>query len=575
VARPSHRSAFWRSLEGGRRRVVVLALASSISGLAEAAVLVLAVQVAVAASQATSHIALSIPGVPTLTVRAAVWIALVAALTVGGLHLVISRLAAQLSANVLRSVRARALRAYGRASWSRQARENEGALQESVSSLAGAGSLLILSAAHAFSAVLTLLAFIVGALLIDPAATVVVVIVGGVLFAVLRPLLAVTRRRSRSYVRANSAFNEGVAQLSSLAFELRTFGVDGREIERLVAESDDAARLNVGAQFANRVGLHLYRDVALVLLVGAIAVLEVVDTVDLAAVGSVLLLMLRSLGSAQDVNGAIHQVQHQLPNLEALDERLSSLEADTHPVGHVPIDRFEQIELREVTFRYEPEAAPALRDLDLTIRRGEMLGIVGPSGGGKSTLVQLLLRLRHPESGRILVDGVDLLDVGASSWQRLVSAVPQSAHLFPGTIRENIAFHRDVDDADVERAARMANIADEIAALPDGYDTQLGPRGAGLSGGQSQRLTIARALVGRPSLLILDEPTSALDVHSEAALQRTIDELAGEVTLVIIAHRLTTIAACDRLMILEQGSVAAIGTRDEVRDHPFLRDRMV
>ena len=555
--------------------MVILALSSTASGMAEAAVLVLAVQIAVAISQSSDTIELSLPWIEGgLHLRVVVISALVLALLVAASHVVNNLLAARLSARLLASVRARALSAYGRASWETQERENEGALQESVSSLATSGSSLMLSVSHAFAAMLTLAALLIGAFVIDARATVVVVAFGTTLFLLLRPLTRLTRKRSGGFVKTNSAFTEGVSQMSSLAFELRSFGVDGSRVADLIERSDETARLQVRANFTNRLGQHLYRDVALVLFVGALGTLEAVDTVDLASIGAVLLLMLRSLGSAQDVNGAIHAINHQLPNLETLDARISNLEADQHPTGHLPISDFERIELRAIVYRYHLDAAPALDSVDLTIASGEMLGVVGPSGGGKSTLVQLLLRLRFPTEGDILVDGRSLTDIDASSWQRIVSVVPQGPRLLAGTVRENIAFFRGVDDETVVRAARMANIASDIEALPDGYDTMLGPRGAGLSGGQSQRITIARALAGNPRLLILDEPTSALDVHSETALQRTIEELTGQVTMVIIAHRLSTIAACDRLLILDRGKVASVGSQDEVRNHPFLLDRM-
>ncbi len=568
------RTLLARYLPGYRRHVAALAGVSTAAGVAEAATLVILVQVAVAVAQGDAAVGLDLPIFSdALRLRTAVAIALFGAVAVGVLHLATNAVAARTSATVLVEVRARALRAYGNASWDRQAREAEGSLHESVGTLASNAWQLVLSTSHALSALLTLGAFIVGALLIAPAATGIVVVAGVALFAMLRPMSRASRRRSRVWTAANTAFNQRVAQMSSLGFELRSFGVDGHQVDSLIDEANRVAVPHRASMMFQRLGMHLYRDLALVMLVGAVALLEAVDTVDLAAVGSVVLLMLRSLASAQDINGAIHSIQHQLPTLELLDERVTDLEADSNPVGQVRVDGFERIELRGLTYRYEPDSAAVLDGVDLTLHRGEMLGVVGPSGGGKSTLVQVLLRLRFGE-GEVLVDDVPLVDVDAASWQQLAAVVPQAPRLVTGTIAENIAFFRDIPHDEVVEAAKLANLADEIAELPAGFDTVLGPRGSGLSGGQSQRLAIARALVGRPRLLILDEPTSALDVHSEAALQATIDGLAGDVTMVIIAHRLSTIAACDRLLILDRGRVAAVGTPDEVRDHPFLKDRL-
>ena len=174
------------------------------------------------------------------------------------------------------------------------------------------------------------------------------------------------------------------------------------------------------------------------------------------------------------------------------------------------------------SFSYDG-SLPTLSDIDFTLQQGEILGVIGPSGAGKSTLAQVLLGLRAPDTGSVMVGGVDLAQVDRAWWTRQVSFVPQDPVLFTGTIAENIRFFRDdVDDAAVFRAAEHANVLSEIRAMPQGFDTHLGERGGGLSGGQRQRLSIARALAGSPSLLILDEPTSALDGHSESLIRDTI-----------------------------------------------------
>jgi len=204
-----------------------------------------------------------------------------------------------------------------------------------------------------------------------------------------------------------------------------------------------------------------------------------------------------------------------------------------------------------------------LADVDFVLQRGEVLGIIGPSGAGKSTLAQVLLGLRAPDTGEVTVGGVDLAEVDRAWWTRRVSFVPQDPVLFTGTIVENIRFFRDdVDDAAVRQGAADANVLAEITAMPAGFDTHLGERGGALSGGQRQRLSIARALAGSPGLLVLDEPTSALDGHSEALIRSTIAALHGRVTVVVIAHRMSTIDMCDRIMVVEDGRVTALGTPD-------------
>jgi len=190
-----------------------------------------------------------------------------------------------------------------------------------------------------------------------------------------------------------------------------------------------------------------------------------------------------------------------------------------------------------------------------------VLGVVGPSGGGKSTLVQVLLRLRLPRSGSVLVNGVPYQEHRDSDWTRLVTLVPQEPRLMEASIAENIRFFRSgISDEQVRSAARAAHVEAEMIAQSHGFDTVLGPRGSGLSGGQKQRLAIARALVGKPAVIVLDEPTSALDAESERLVQDTIRELKGTVTFVIVAHRATTLALCDRLVVVRNGSVEQVAS---------------
>ena len=214
--------------------------------------------------------------------------------------------------------------------------------------------------------------------------------------------------------------------------------------------------------------------------------------------------------------------------------------------------------VQSASFSYDG-SRPTLRGVDLTLQQGEILGIIGPSGAGKSTMAQLLLGLREPSSGRITVGGIPLDEVDRAWWTARVSFVPQDPVLFTGTVAENIRFFRDaIDEPALVRATEQANVQDDIAALPDGFDTHLGERGGGLSGGQRQRLSIARALAGSPSLLVLDEPTSALDGRSEALIRDTILGLKGHVAVVVIAHRMSTIDMCDRIMVIEGGAVTAL-----------------
>jgi ATP-binding cassette, subfamily B, bacterial MsbA len=217
----------------------------------------------------------------------------------------------------------------------------------------------------------------------------------------------------------------------------------------------------------------------------------------------------------------------------------------------------------DVGFRYDGEengARPVLSGVSLEIRRGSVTAIVGASGAGKSTIINLLYRLFDPDEGEILVDGRPLRELDLAAWRRRLAIAGQDAELVTGTIRDNIAYGRpEADDAMIRAAARAADADGFIRALAAGYDTPIGPRGITLSGGQRQRIALARALLREPEILILDEATNALDSVSEYAIQKALEALAGRTTLVIIAHRLSTVRGAHHLVVLGEGRVLEQG----------------
>lgn len=224
-----------------------------------------------------------------------------------------------------------------------------------------------------------------------------------------------------------------------------------------------------------------------------------------------------------------------------------------------------RVEFRAIEFAYPSAAEPVLQGLDLTVRPGEAIALVGASGAGKSTIVNLLLRFYDPQGGQVCIDGIDLREVTLNSLRQQIAIVPQETILFSGSIAHNIALgNPKASRSAIERAAQIANAHDFISQLSEGYNTWVGERGANLSGGQRQRIAIARAVLRDPKILILDEATSALDSESESLVQEALDRLRRDRTTLTIAHRLATVRGADRILVVEKGQIVESGSHDQL-----------
>jgi len=273
-------------------------------------------------------------------------------------------------------------------------------------------------------------------------------------------------------------------------------------------------------------------------------------------------------GSVAALSEIWGELQRAAGATERLVELLNATDAVRDPVAPAPLPRPAKgaIAFEKVTFHYptRPDQS-ALDGIDLSVRPGETVALVGPSGAGKTTVIQLLLRFYDPDRGRITIDGVALPDMARSDFRRAIALVPQDPVIFAASARENIRYGRpEATDAEVEAAARAAAAHDFIAALPQGYDSFLGERGVMLSGGQKQRIAIARAILRDAPILLLDEATSALDAESERAVQRAVDELAKGRTTLIVAHRLATVKKAHRIVVFDQGRIVASGSHDDL-----------
>ncbi len=304
-----------------------------------------------------------------------------------------------------------------------------------------------------------------------------------------------------------------------------------------------------------------------VFLVGGYALMGRTNTSVLPRLLAFLLALYRMAPRLGMVHGSRAALANLGPNIGRLGELLSVDEAPSQPTG--TLKRFEglrkAIVFEHVTLQYRPEELPAITDLSFIMPRGSFTAIVGASGAGKSSVADLLLRLYEPTSGAILLDKTELPRVDLASWREALGVVSQDLFLFHATLQENIAFGRPgATMEDVQAAARAAHAEEFILRLAQGYQTVVGDRGYRLSGGQRQRIALARALIRQPDILILDEATSALDSESERLIQQAMEEQRAVRTVLVIAHRLSTVAHANQILVLAEGQLAERGTHEEL-----------
>jgi ATP-binding cassette subfamily B protein len=545
-------------LAGRRWAVVVIALGATGAGVAEAALLALIAQIAGAMSNGGTQSATNLgpmeirAGVGTLLIVAAVLTVVRLALQV-----VVARLPARLSGAVQSHLRARLFNSFVAASWKAKAQEREGHLQELMGMQVGQAGGAVLQLSTMLSASLMFASLAVSAFVLSVTVAAAVLATAIALFAALRPLSRRVRRRSAATSAASLAQAHGVAESVRMAEEIHVFGVADAERSRVRRLIGALERDFVRTRSLSALVPVLYQGTILSLLVAGLALLYALGATQIVSLGAVVLLLVRASSYGQQLQTAYQSLGESLPYLDRVTHAIDEFRGVAARRGDRRIESIRTLEFIDVSFSYHANA-PLLRDLSFSIGTGEAVGVVGPTGAGKSTILQLLLRLREPTHGRYLVNAMPAAEIENEQWHRKVAYLPQEPHLLHATVADNIRFLRDwVTEDAIERAARLAHIHEEIESWADGYETLIGQRADAVSGGQRQRLCLARCIAGSPELLILDEPTSSLDAQSERLIQESLTALRGTLTIIVVAHRVTTLDLCDRVMVVRAGRLEA------------------
>lgn len=543
------------------RLLPVLVVISFVMGMLEAGLVLLVVQMAIALAAQNDAFDVSAGpiSIQDVSLSTGVTAGVLAVALLMCCLAPVAWLAGFLAGRAQLRTRTRLVEAYLGATWEARSHYPEGHLQELLTTYSQKAERAVTQLVTGSVALCGLTAILLTAFLASPTVALIAILCVAGVGGLLRPVMILTQRASSRYARSDRAFAGRAAEIARLTPEITAFDVSEPVQEAIGRRATEVAGSLRRIRTLMRLGSSLYQYMALLLVVIAIgAVSAWADGDGVATMGAVLLLLVRALSYGQQLQSQIQVSHENAPFLEKVEEELATLRASEADPKGVRIDEPAPLVFDDVRFGYEP-GVDVLCGLSFEIHDGEALGIVGRSGAGKSTLVGLLLRLHSPSGGRVTAGSVPLGDIALPCWYSLVAYVPQDNRLITGTVADNIRFFRSgLSDTGVVDAARRAHVHDEIIALPEGYSTPLGPGVRELSGGQRQRLGLARALAGDPRLIILDEPTSSLDARSEALITETLAQLRGVVTTVIIAHRPSTTAICDRIVRIEEGRAAVL-----------------
>ena len=534
-----------------RTMLAEVAAVSVATGLADATTLVgiSALAVALTRGDDTIQVAGMEWGTTTLLL-----VSLAAAVTRLFLGAWAARRSGALAARVVHRHRVLVIERFLRAPWPHVSSIDIGTLQQisaTNSQIAGAHALIW---STGLTAAVSLGVLTVVALALQPVAALAVLLLGVAAAFVMRPMQR--RARHAGDIEATLArdLSVDIARLAASDLVTKTFDTGAEVQQRFDAASAEQVVAYRRGRTLALLSPVLFQTVVAAVVLISVAILAATDLDDLAAVGAVALLALRSMSYAQVVQQSLQTLDAQRGYLEQLLTFETELGDAAIVDGTVETPPVAALDLCGVVVD-RPSGRHRLGPVDLHIARNEVVGITGPSGAGKSTLLEVLVRVRRPSAGTLLVNDVDATTCTSASWSSRVALVPQQPLMIAGTVADNVRWFRPLDDDAVHRACELAAVADEVVRWPQGYDTPVGDGGSALSVGQRQRLCLARALAGDPDVIVLDEATSALDAASEAAITRALAGLRGSLTVVLVAHGAAALAMCDRVITIDDGRI--------------------
>lgn len=554
----------WRLFSGSRVLALTQAVSAFAGGLVEALILTLFARIALTgAGLAENSVIVPIAGdVDAGTATATLFFLILLRFTIGAIS---AWTTGALAFRIVTGIREEMIRDYVSSEFLVKDDLDEGGLQQLIVTFPSQGNGLIQGLTQSAAALLTMSAMLGFSFTSDVVTTLGLLAAVVVVSLLLIPLRRVVRRYSSEAVETQINLSSCVAELGDLRAEVDAFGV-GASVETRVGE-----RVHSDGQVGRRMAIikqlipPAYNGVTYLAVATGLLLLSRSSPEDLTTVGPIMLVILRTLAYGQAVQQGAVLIAQIGPFLGYLNSTVGRFRAHQVRTCGEAVGQFKEIHFNSVSFHYPTSAGgQGITNLDLKICRGESVGLVGPSGGGKSTTLKLLVGLYQPSNGTIEIDGRPLATLSRKDWSSLVGFVPQQPKLLTGTISENVRFFREgISDRQVREALAAADLLDEVEALDHGIETIVGPGASSLSGGQMQRVAIARALVNKPVLVVMDEPTSAIDQESEREVAAAVAAVAAEVTVVIASHRRQILENCQRVIEIGPRGIVAEGSRLE------------